>query len=463
MFLLVFLGALVTIVMGLSVKGVLAVKKSQYQLTNGEFGVTLALMLLLVIPLTSWVGVQVAIHNQVSFNENWNGWETGAELVPEDCQEDGLMRHYWIETRKEWKDVDEEYTDKNGEKRTRTVRKLVDVDHKIPYTKVEWTFVVHTTLGDVTIADRNLPENPNAYRFRWGVAVPDYPDTGYPEFWLQVRDRINANKPGPVTFRRQYDNYILASQHTILSRYSGAIDRYNKDHLLPAINSRIEHVYLSNRTYFVGVSPSGDWYNAINRFDAALGSTLQGDLHLVIVSTDKVKDKDEYGFALMAYWQSEKNFDKDALSKNAIVVILGTSDGKTVAWARAYTGMPMGNEGMVIDIQNQLPGTALTPQAILGSPYASLNGKGGVTVTNTDGALERIIWGPHAFKRVHMHSNTGQGAGYEYLLRELVPSTGQLIGILVVLTLFAGGAWGLAVYAGPDIYAAIRERLGKRR
>ena len=81
--------------------------------------------------------------------------------------------------------------------------------------------------------------------------------------------------------------------------------------------------------------------------DAALGSTLQGDLHLVIVDAKKISDPDNYSNALVAYWLSPK-FGKDALSKNGIVVVLGTSDGKTVdytyaAGADLLTGQTVGH------------------------------------------------------------------------------------------------------------------------
>lgn len=460
MFFLILLGAVITFVLGLAAKIVLGKKNSEYQITNKEFGISLGVMLVLVIPLTAWIGIKVAIHNQVTFNENWNGWETSVELVKESCYEDGPMRHYWIETRKEW--VDEEYEDEKGNKKTKKVQK--DVDYKIPYTTEEWTFVVHTTVGDVEIANRFLPENPNNYRYRWLKPVPSYPSTtGYPDFWRQVRERVNSNNPGPVSLRRTYDNYILASEKTILQRYNDSIDRYKKDNLFPAINGRIDGYYFADHVYFVGVRPPGNWSAAVQRFNAALGETLQGDLHLVIVSTDKVIDKDNYGGALTAYWQSEKEFGKDALSKNGIVIILGTADGgKTVSWAMAYTGMPMGNEKMLLELHNSLPGTPLDPQSLLGNPTATLVGGGGVRVNSTQGAIERILWGPNRFERVHMTDKHG-GVGYEYLLRELEPTTGQQVFILVVVTLLAGIAWGFCIYAGPDVYREIAFRLGLGR
>jgi hypothetical protein len=62
-----------------------------------------------------------------------------------------------------------------------------------------------------------------------------------------------------------------------------------------------------------------------------------------------------------------------------------------------------------------------------------------------------------------MTDKHGNGVGYEYLLRELEPTTGQKVGILVVVFFLSGIAWGLCVYLGPDAYRAIREKLTGRR
>src|SRR5262249_8758701 len=155
----------------------------------------------------------------------------------------------------------------------------------------------------------------------------------------------DSGNPGPVTAREDYDNYILASQSSILHKFSGSIDQYKKDGVLPKISHDILSPYYASRVYFVGVNPPGDWQWYINKYDAALGVSLQGDLHLVIVDANKVGSPDDYSQALIAYWQSQE-FGKDALSKNGIVVVVGTKDGQTVAWARAGTGMPVGNEAL---------------------------------------------------------------------------------------------------------------------
>ncbi len=458
MFPLIVGGALITFLIGITAKIILDKKESEYRITGTEFGVALVIMLCLIIPLTSWIGVKVAIQNQVTYNENWNGWETAARVVRNSTHEDGSMRHYWIETRTETYTEDETYYDSKGNAHTRTVTKTKQVDHRIPYTTEEWDFVVDTTIGPVTIATGFLPENPNKYKFRWLVSVPESryaSTTGYHPYYLDVKARLERNDPGPVTLRRTYDNYILASQHTILAKFNDSIDRYKKDNLLPQIVRAPTGYYNSDRVYFVGgPKATGDWSTASRRFNAALGHTLQGDLHVVIVSTEKVLDRDNYGGALMAYWQSPE-FGVDALSKNGIVVIIGEKDGK-VAWANAYTGMPMGNEYMLLEIRNTLPGTPVDATALLGHAEAKLAGGNKVNVVNSQSALEKIIWGSNKFQRVHMTDKNG-GVGYTYLLQELEPTTGQMIWILVIITFLAGIAWAICIYAGPDTYEAIKD------
>jgi hypothetical protein len=110
--------------------------------------------------------------------------------------------------------------------------------------------------------------------------------------------------------------------------------------------------------------------------------------------------------------------------------------------------MPEGNEALLTDIQGQLPGTKLDPQALLGSPKATLAG-GGVQVTHTDGVLERLLWGDHAFKRVHMGKPGEDGnVGYTYLLQEIEPTGWQRFWIIFCQVLLACIVWGVCIAYG---------------
>lgn len=458
MFMLIIEGAVLVVVIGLIAKFILDRKQSIYRVDRTEFAISAAVLLLIVVPLTAWVGTKLAINSQVSYNENWGGYETRAEWVKTTCYRDGPCR--WSYKGDPYQYVwytDEEVCTGTGKDRkchTVQVRHEETRYHDIPYTTEEWTFIVHTTLGDYVIADRNLPENPNAYRYRAGVRVPEDLPHGIPGFWTAAKDRLDAGKPGPVTARRSYYNYILASQHTILKRFSADIEGYAKSGLLPQLSRNpIHDFYYADRVYFVGVQAAADWQLAINRFNAALGNTLQGDLHLVIVDANKIGDPDNYSNALIAYWMSPQ-FGKDALSKNGIVVVLGTADGTNIAWARSGTGMPEGNEEMLLEIRNNLKGVKLDVPSLLGSPTVNLSTR---QWTHTGAALEKIIWGEHAFKRVHMGSKDGNGsAGYAYLLREIEPTGWQQFWILFVTVVFGGVAWTICIMRGAPAYRSFR-------
>lgn len=464
---LIIEGAVLVMVIGLIAKLYLDRTQSVYRIDNQELAIASAVLLLVVVPVTAWVGTKIAVSSQVTYNENWGGFELHARWQRIPCHRDGNMKHSYKGDPYQYVWYTDETEEVGTGKNRHTVHKRVRHEetryHDIPYTSEEWTFTIDTTLGEYVIADRNLPDNPDNYRYR--VLVPVYSsefpasEIGTPGFWVAARDRLSRGDPGPVTARREYANYILASQNTILRRFNDSIGKYQTMGMLPAINRGIYNFYFADRVYFVGLQVPGDWQSAINRFDGALGTTLQGDLHLVIVDANKVTDPDNYAGALFAYWQSAA-FGKDALSKNGIVVILGTKDGETVAWARASTGMPEGNEALLVDIQNNLKGAKLDPGSILGHPQATVVGDS-VRIAHLDpqGALEKELWGAHRFTRVHMGKPGQPGnVGYSYLLREIEPTGWQRFWILFVTCLFSCVAWGICIVHGAPRYRSYRSR-----
>ncbi len=449
MFTLVLMGMLVVAVIGFFIKWFLDFKEHKLALDNKEFAYATIFLLLVAVPLTAWVGTKVAITNQLTFHENWGGYEQRADMTVTTCYRDGSCRwsykgdpyqHVWY--------TDDKTCTGSGSKQTCTTthtRHEETLYHDIPYCAEEWTFTVGTSLGSYTIADRNCPTNPDSHRYRAWVSVPDDVESGVPEFWTRAKARLDAGQPGPVTARHDYTNYILASQSTILHRFSGDMESYVKAGQLPALSDNpIHDFYYADRVFFEGVQPSGNWQAAINRFDAAFGSQLQGDLYLVLVNADSIKDPDNYAGALLAYWQSPK-FGKNALSKNGLVVILGVKDN-SVAWARASTGMPEGNETLLVDLQQGLKGAKVDPQSILGDP--AVNASTGAW-THTQGAVEKIVWGQDKFQRVHMGGGKDdKSAGYAYLVRELQPTFWQQVAILFVIGFLSVLVWcvGLPVY-----------------
>lgn len=450
---LIFVAAALVVVIGVLAKFVLDRRQSEFRITTQEFGIAAAIMLAVVIPLTSWVGTKMAFSNAVTYEEFWGGYEVDAVWIRIQCSRDGpCIREYdcdpydvWVVDRSAYTDDEGKYHPEEGHYETRY--------HDCPYTTEEWTFKVRTTLGEYLIASHNLPTDPDNHRWRSGKRVPSNLPSGIPADWQAVKQRLQQNKPGPVIAQRSYVNYILASQHTILKKYSADIDRYKQQGLLPQINPNIHDYYLADRVYFVGVSVPGNWQSYGHYFNGAFGIDLQGDLHLVIVDANKISNPDNYAGALGAYWQSP-DFGKLALSKNGVVVVVGTTDGTTVAWARAVTGMPKGNEALMIDVRDNLPGTKLTPEAIFGPPTGELyvdpqSQDVKVRLIHSQGALDRIMWGSNKFTRVRM-------TDYEYLSHEIEPTTGQQVLIVFMSVLFGCIAWGVCIYYGPNTYHRFR-------
>jgi hypothetical protein len=465
---LVILGSLIALGTGGAIWGITHHVKSDFRMTTNEFLISAGVLLFLVVPLTAFLGYKAAVSHQLSYHEYYGGFEVTAYPVTYNCYESesqggstGGCRHYYdADSYQEWVVSESCTTDKDGKEH------CVDTSHyetrwrQVPYTTTETTWIIHTTLGDFNVGDHWLPANPSAHRVRpkYGDSMDRLPGdlpSGTPQQWQQASDRIASGDPGPVTVEKDYVNYLLASQQTILHKYSPAIADYKKAGLLPDINHNEIEPYYLNRAYFVGVSVSDQaaWQWALNKFDAALGATLQGDMYVVVVDANKVTDIDQYSMALTAYWQSPQ-FEKYDVSKNGIILVLATKDGKTVSAARATTGMPMGNEQMLLDFQNQLKGANLDPATLFGNPKGVVSesqGKFSVTLTHTspEGKLESIVWGEHAFQRQHM-------GGYTYLKGEIEPTGGETAIILVVMFVFSALAFCGGVYFGmPQFRQAI--------
>ena len=479
MFTLVFWGLLLGLSAGLAIKFLLPKLQSNYSLSWKYFAVGAAVISLLVVPGVSWAGQEIAKSNQVNgFHEYWSGYELEANWVKTNCYRDGpCLREY---------DCDSypcnphpcncvcTSRDESGSCTSETCQTCWDTCwHDCPYCTEEWTFTVDTTIGNVIIDSHRFPDDPQSHRWRNGVSVPDYvidhAGVGVPEFWKQVAERIKQGKPGPVTMVKNYVNYILASQDTILDRYSGDIDQYRKEGLLPVLSYNVKDYYYADKVYPVGFRTDKDtWQKAAMRFNAALGSDLQGDLHLVIVNDDRVTNPDEYLGTLMAYWLGPE-LGKKALSKNGIVVVLGTEDGRTVEWARAQTGMPVGNEALLQEIRSTLPETELTPEKILGTPRGELmtkDGKKYVRVIHDEsslGALEKIVWGENKFHRECMTCKEERGVGFTYLSDEIQPTGGQKTGIVLVAFLICLLIWTGLVFLQSYLRTSIPNHHHYRR
>lgn len=466
MLLLGFLAVLVAAGAGLAVKYFLDRSGSMQEITWKEFVISLLVIALVVTPIVLKVGWDAAKENQLTFHENWNGWELEAIQQEIFCYKDGPCWHdYSCEPYQQI-----HYYETCDDDGCTTHYYYTTEYHSCPYTEVETTYVVKTTLGDYTIAQHQLPSNPEAHRwtdtYDYDSRIPSYvldqAGVGIPPFWAAAQERIAIGEPGPVTARMDYENYILASGHTILRQYSGAIERYLADGLLPDVQSTVYDWYLAEKVYFVGYTPADQeaWQCALGYLNGALGTELQGDLHLVIADADLIQDPDEYILALKAHWQNPEVFGRDALSKNAVVVVVGTEDGQNVAWMRATTGMPIGNESLIVAVR-AVKDIPLVPETLVGDVTGDFYQKSkddgttklAVRGLHGEGVLERLLWGMDdestRYTRVSMTSNDLEdvGLGFTYLYNEIEPTTSQKAWILFFTFLGSAGIW----YAAAEI------------
>lgn len=454
---LYILGILGAIIVGVLVKVISDNTGTMSQITRNELIVGAAICALFVVPMTVFVGTKIAKGNNLTFHENWNGYEIKAIENVTVCEKDGSCSYDYSCDPYQYTYTETHYTTSTDANGNATTSSYTDTHtetrwHDCPYVTKEYNYEIKDSFGDThEIGGTRFAKNPK----RWyGDGDEDYdgmPNVprGAPKFWKEAKARIDSGNNGVVTKRMDYDNYILASQTTILKQYSGAIARYKKAKLLPKVQTEIREPYLADRAYFVGLKADKKaWLTSVGQFNAAFGSDLQGDLHFVLVDMNDVSNMDEYSLALQAYWQGPE-FKKDGLSKNTLLVVVGTKDGKTIEWASAKTGMPVGNTAMLQDIRHKLRGLPLDPAVVIGAPKPKFKGDD-LTIENGAGILENIAWGEHKFERVCMlcEGKEDNGVGFGYLGNQVELSGGQKFGILFVAMLLSAGVWTALMFVG---------------
>ena len=425
---------------GLFVRALLNIQRSRMEITWQEYGFGMAVISIVIVPLVMAFGAKIARNNNLTFYEYWNGWESQAIAEEIKCTRDGPC---WYEYDCDPYTVQVSYQDCTGtgaDRKCTTKYRTETRYHSCPYVDTETNYIVSTTLGDYTIAEHRFPENPDARRWRSGKQVPDYVigkvGVGAPDFWLRAKERIESKKPGPVTKREAYVNYILASDRTILRQHSEEVQEYKSAKLLPDFQSGVYDFYYANKVYLVGYKTAyeAEWQKQLAYLNAAFGTDLQGDLHLVLVQNERIsKNPDAYALTLKAYWQNQKKFGKNGLSKNATVVVIGTEDGASIKWARAFSGMPLGNEKLLVVIRDEMRG-ALIPDEVMKK-------------------LKTHLWGESdkntRFARVSMTGKKGSnGGGFDYLGKEVPLTSNQNIAILAAAFFVSMFVWLVAAAYG---------------
>lgn len=400
----------------------------------------------------------------LTFNQNINGWEISTRRDEIKCSRNGSCQNEY--------DCDSYVVSVPYNCNCRRVNNSSTCDtcyrnetrwNRCPYTKREFNYYVNTNLGTVTVKVGVLPQNyetdryePDEYRYSSDRTVPqniiNEAGVGDPQQWFAAYSRVNSGRPGPVTIRNKYKNYILASNSTILKEHSLDINNYISQGLLPKLRSNLDSIYgrgdigLSNRFYEVGTNlqNTNEWSSAVSYLSSAIGYFLQGDLILVVVNNSVINnDPDTYVIALRAYWSDTTVFEDNSLAKNAVVIVIGTEDNQTVKWARGFSLMPSGNELLFAKI-SRLSGEELNPNRLIGDTRVGYTGPltPPYNLVSSGGRVEDLFFGLSDSSTRYVRSPM---SFFTYLQNDVELSNGQISTMWVIAILICIVMWIIVV------------------
>lgn len=446
----------------------------ELRISVSELAAAMAAVALTVTPLTLFIGNKMAVAEILEYQEFYNGVEVSATEHPETCRaghagsdenagksnchyvydsgDYSYTEYYWVEVCSP--------PDKDGRRSCHQEQKsrIEWADIYSPYATKEYRYSISDSLGGTyKYPTIYLASNPEPATSK---GIPSNYPRGAPADWLDSKSHLDSGDPRPVTRVFEYDNYILASKDELLKANDVNVEKYRDAELLPDHTASIlgDPIYgpshrQAKKVSFVGVSVADQdqWQDALMRFNAPLGSVLQGDLHVVLIDSTKVPRDDgaQYVQALKAYWQSE-HFKKRAISKNGVILAIGTHDDKTIDWANATTGMPYGNNVMLESMSSSLTGKPLDPDVIFGKPrlVATPDEKADhgfrFTITNseTEGVLESVMFDKsYGFKRPCMKSCEDGEVGYSDLINKIEPTKGQKAWMVVIICFISLFFW----------------------
>lgn len=356
------------------------------------------------------IGLNAAQADAVGgYHQFLNGSIVATNSMFYQCSEDGSCVHdyacnyYYV-------DETEYYTDSDGKSRSRTVS--VRKHHDCPYATKEYSYTVTDSFGnDYMLGEHLFDKNPQEWSR--GEGIPRDVPRGVPPQWQHASDGIKSGNTDPVTVPGDYKNYVLSSEHTLLKAASSDITLLKSKKLLPDhttnLESPIYNNFLASKVSFVGLKPpnSENWQDALMRFNAALGTMRQGDMHVVVIKASAIPpsvSSEDYLNAVKAYWLND--LSKNALAKNGIVLVLSVDDSaSTIKWARSATGMPIGNGPMLQALNTELNGQPFTVDSVLGTTSGQVVSAGSKTKVNYQigsGLAAQIIMQDFPFQRACM-------------------------------------------------------------
>jgi len=439
-----------------------------------EFVIVLLIASVVVTPTTLAIGKDLSVSAMLTDKEFYNGYENEPSVHPNPCHagekghdaESGESNcHYSYDTGAQYADEVETGQKCTGQGSNKTCvpdYTTYYADIFAPYATVEYTYSVSDTLGQsYDYPGTYIATDAKSYA---GRAIPSYIPRGAPQDWQDAMSHWLAHNSRPTTTMFEYQNPILALRNNkgidnydtppsddVVKQYvdKGLVPDHTANILTNPIRGRSDgkaQTVADKAAFECTPTSTADkqaWQNKLMQFNSQLGTKLQGDLHLVIVGSC-ISDLHQYTGVLKAWWQSA-HYGDSPLSKNGIIVVLQTTDGKTISGADATTGMPFGNNGMLNSIRTYLPGTLLSPRDVLGDPRTFGNKQ--YFEGSPAGSLEDIVLdGPYHFLRACMiHCPAGQ-TGYGSLIAQLDPPTADKVYMVGAVLLIATCLWILVAF-----------------
>jgi hypothetical protein len=405
-----------------------------------------------VVILTIIISFALSHATQYTFNQYYNGVETGVEMIPRRCSIDSGC--YYTYTRS----VVTYTTDSKGHRTSHTTY------YHDPLFTEEDEWIIHTTVGDIFLSTHRLPA-------RWlpGIAYTQYGEVSYRTLLADVADAgvgmpaeaeaaqqaLDRGDPRPATVLSPYENFIEGNGASSgLTATSDKIEYYQHKGVLPSIASTVYGGDQANKVDVekVALARTSIWQEALARLNMEAGSiqpvSNRFDIQLIVVNSAVVPALESrvYTQAVNAYWESPI-FRKSALPKNMCVAVIGT-DGQTVTWAYGFTLIDTKDNILWNEMAAFLPGKSMNPYTLIGWPHAVVQNGHFQKVVRSNGALEQmVLFNPHHFVRAPMTNNQGH-AGYNYL--DTGPDLGFCFWMLVV-------SWGIGAILINATYWIIKK------
>lgn len=251
-------------------------------------------------------------------------------------------------------------TDSEG--RTSSCNCHEECDHNVDY----WWGLTLSTGDKLTIDD--CEPNPNAVPAAWA----------------------NARMLEPASAKHTYTNYLKADPDSVLRR--GARAEYLQE--IPPF-PRIHDFYKVEKVVTHGVRVPPEWNQGLQKLNSYISDKKQVDIIMVFTR----RDDPAWADALEAEWLYGP--------KNALIIVAGVPDGKTMAWVRVVTISRVAD--LKVSLRDGLTGKSLADhQAGLALIRREIEGK---------------------FERTPL-------AEYEYLMSAASPPWPWLLGLYTVTALF---------------------------